>query len=214
MRFSGATGRIRTSGLPGRRTTTGRYRPMLKREFCWFCTVAPRTIKSPLLVVTTGFFGILQCGCTVVVKWWSIIEEHISQLCRLILPRVNHIGDVNAEISLINPEIDIIILHYQAADAKVMPRLLRGKVDTSGKHLQGINRFLQCAQQFHSGLRRHQIDCNIACDFLHRLLGVWSDPYVIQLFHFQSLRSDDRTPHRRALTGWPSPVYIRLPFGR
>jgi hypothetical protein len=23
------------------------------------------------LVVTTGFFGILICDCTVVVKWWS-----------------------------------------------------------------------------------------------------------------------------------------------
>ena len=40
MRFFGATGRIRTSGLPGRRTTTSPYRPTLKREFCWFCTVA------------------------------------------------------------------------------------------------------------------------------------------------------------------------------
>ena len=30
----GATGGIRTSGLPGRRTTTGRYRLALKREFC------------------------------------------------------------------------------------------------------------------------------------------------------------------------------------
>ena len=61
MRFSGATGRIRTSGLPGRRTTTSPYRPTLKREFCWFCTFAAKTGKSPLLVVTTGFSDILWC---------------------------------------------------------------------------------------------------------------------------------------------------------
>ena len=67
----GATGRIRTSGLPGRRTTTGRYRPSMKRKFCWFCTFAAKTRKSPLLVVTTGFFDILQHHCTVVVKRWS-----------------------------------------------------------------------------------------------------------------------------------------------
>ena len=67
----GATGRIRTSGLPGRRTTTGQYRQTLYREFCWFCTFAAKTGKSPLLVVTTGFSGILWCRCTVVVKWWS-----------------------------------------------------------------------------------------------------------------------------------------------
>ena len=67
----GATGRIRTPGLPGRRTTTGRYRPSMKRKFCWFCTAASKTGKSPLLVVTTGFFDILQHHCTVVVKWWS-----------------------------------------------------------------------------------------------------------------------------------------------
>ena len=54
----GATGRIRTSGLPGRRTTTGWYRLTMKREFCWFCTFAAKTGKSPLLVVTTGFLGI------------------------------------------------------------------------------------------------------------------------------------------------------------
>ena len=71
MRFSGATGRIRTSGLPGRRTTTRRYRPALKREFCRFYPTAPKTRKSPLLVVTTGSFSILRCSCTVVVKWWS-----------------------------------------------------------------------------------------------------------------------------------------------
>jgi len=33
----------------------------LKREFCWFCTVAPKTRKSLLLVVTTGFSDILWC---------------------------------------------------------------------------------------------------------------------------------------------------------
>ena len=55
MRFSGATGRIRTSGLPGRRTTTSPYRPTLKREFCWFCTVASKARKRLLVVVTTGF---------------------------------------------------------------------------------------------------------------------------------------------------------------
>ena len=74
----GATGRIRTSGLPGRRTTTGRYRLTMKREICWFCTAAPKTGKSLLLVVTTGFFGILRGDCTVVVKWWSITpHSHI-----------------------------------------------------------------------------------------------------------------------------------------
>ena len=57
----GATGRIRTSGLPGRRTTTGWYRLTMKREFCWFCTFAAKTGKSPLLVVTTGFSDILWC---------------------------------------------------------------------------------------------------------------------------------------------------------
>ncbi len=51
----GATGRIRTSGLPGRRTTTSPYRPTLKREFCWFCTVASKARKRLLVVVTTGF---------------------------------------------------------------------------------------------------------------------------------------------------------------
>ena len=57
----GATGRIRTSGLPGRRTTTEWYRLTMKREFCWFCTFAAKTGKSPLLVVTTGFSDILWC---------------------------------------------------------------------------------------------------------------------------------------------------------
>ena len=70
----GATGRIRTSGLPGRRTTTGQYRPTMKRKFCQSCTFAAKTGKSPLLVITTGFFDILRCGCTVVVKWWSIFQ--------------------------------------------------------------------------------------------------------------------------------------------
>ena len=71
----GATGRIRTSGLPGRRTTTGRYRPALKRKIYWFCTVEPKTRKSPLLVVTTGFSGISQGICTAVVKWSSKIRD-------------------------------------------------------------------------------------------------------------------------------------------
>ena len=202
MRFSGATGRIRTSGLPGRRTTTRQYRPTLNRKFCRFCPTAPKTGKSPLLVVTTGFFGILRGDCTVVVKWWSIVKRHFSQAGGLILPGVNHVGDMNAEICLINSEIDIIILRHQAADTKAMPWLLRGRVDACGKYIQGINGFLQCAQQFYSGLRLHQIDCNIACDFLHRLLGMRSNLYFIQLFHFQSLRSDDQTPHRRAWIGW------------
>ena len=55
----GATGRIRTSGLPGRRTTTRQYRQTVKREICWFCTADTKIEKSPLLVVTTGFSGIL-----------------------------------------------------------------------------------------------------------------------------------------------------------
>ena len=71
MRFLSATGRIRTSGLPGRRTTAGRCKQTLKREFCCSCTFTAKTRKSPLLVVTTGFLGILRGDCTVVVKWWS-----------------------------------------------------------------------------------------------------------------------------------------------
>ena len=67
----GATGRIRTSGLPGRRTTTGVHRPTVSRKICQFYPTEPKTRKSPLLVVTTGFFDILQHHCTVVVKWWS-----------------------------------------------------------------------------------------------------------------------------------------------
>ena len=90
----GATGRIRTSGLPGRRTTTGRYRLALERKLCWFCTVASKTRKSPLLVVTIGFSDILQHHCTVVVKWWSIAKRHFSQASGLILPGVNHVGDI------------------------------------------------------------------------------------------------------------------------
>ena len=74
----GATGRIRTSGLPGRRTTTGWYRLTMKREFFWFCTFAAKTGKSPLLVVTTGLFGILIFDCTVVVKWWSITPPIVT----------------------------------------------------------------------------------------------------------------------------------------
>ena len=74
----GATGRIRTSGLPGRRTTIGRYRPTLKRKICWFCTAAPKTGKSLLLVVTTGLSGILRCRCTVVVKWWSMVNRRFQ----------------------------------------------------------------------------------------------------------------------------------------
>ena len=38
-----------------RRTTTSPYRPTLKREFCWFCTVASKARKRLLVVVTTGF---------------------------------------------------------------------------------------------------------------------------------------------------------------
>ena len=67
----GAADRIRTCGLSGRRTTTGWCRPTMKRKFCWLCTFTAKTRKSPLLVVTTGFFGFLQCRCTVVVKRWS-----------------------------------------------------------------------------------------------------------------------------------------------
>ena len=74
MRFLSATGRIRTSGLPGRRTTTGRYRLTMKREICWLCTAAPKTGKSLLLVITTGFSGVLQCLYVVVVKWWSTFQ--------------------------------------------------------------------------------------------------------------------------------------------
>ena len=57
----GATGRIRTSGLPGRRTTTGVYRPTINRKFCQVCPTVPKTRKSLLLVVTTGFSDILWC---------------------------------------------------------------------------------------------------------------------------------------------------------
>jgi len=71
----GATGRIRTSGLPGRRTTTGVYRPTINRKFCQVCPTVPKTRKSLLLVVTTGFFGVLKGNCTVVVKWWSKYRE-------------------------------------------------------------------------------------------------------------------------------------------
>ena len=70
----GATGRIRTSGLPGRRTTTGWYRLTMKRELYWFCTFAAKTGKSLLSVIATGFSGISWCRCTVVVKWWSIFQ--------------------------------------------------------------------------------------------------------------------------------------------
>ena len=73
MRFLSAPDWIRTSGLWSRRTTTGQYRQTLHREFCWFCTADTKIEKSPLLVVTTGFFDILRCRCTVVVKWWSAI---------------------------------------------------------------------------------------------------------------------------------------------
>ena len=57
-----------------RRTTTGRYRLSLKREFCCLCTVATKTTKSPLLVITIGFSCFLWYDCTVVVKWWSKIQ--------------------------------------------------------------------------------------------------------------------------------------------
>ena len=59
MRFFYAPDRIRTCGLWSRRTTTWQCNQTLKREFCWFCTFAAKTRKSPLLVVTTGFSGIL-----------------------------------------------------------------------------------------------------------------------------------------------------------
>ena len=48
---------------------------MLKRKIYWFCTDAPKTRKSPLLIVTTGHFSVLRCRCTVVVKWWSILKQ-------------------------------------------------------------------------------------------------------------------------------------------
>ena len=79
MRFLSATGRIRTSGLPGRRTTTKRCRPTMRREICWLCIFPPKTGKSPLVVVTTGFFGVSRCYCTVVVKWWS--ENRVTLRC-------------------------------------------------------------------------------------------------------------------------------------
>ena len=79
-----------------RRTTTGRYRLASKREFCRFYPTAPKTRKSPLLVVTTGFSDILRCRCTVVVKWWSAIEEILHAFsnrpalaCRL---QIHHVG--------------------------------------------------------------------------------------------------------------------------
>ena len=53
--WPGASDRIRTCGLSGRRTTTGQYRPTLKREFCRFCTVTSKTRKSPLLVTVTFY---------------------------------------------------------------------------------------------------------------------------------------------------------------
>ena len=37
------------------RITISPYRPTLKREFCWFCTVASKARKRLLVVVTTGF---------------------------------------------------------------------------------------------------------------------------------------------------------------
>ena len=57
----GAPEGIRTPGTWRRRTTTGWYRLTMKRKFCWLCTFAAKTGKSPLLVVTTGFSGILWC---------------------------------------------------------------------------------------------------------------------------------------------------------
>ena len=87
------------------------------------------------------------------VKWWSAIEGHVGQLRGLILPRVNHIGDMDKKMGIIDSEIDILILHCHAVDTKAMPWFLRGRVDASGEYIQGINGFLQCAQQFYSGLR-------------------------------------------------------------
>ena len=86
------------------------------------------------------------------------------------------------EIRFINPEIDIIIFHHQAADTKAMPRLLRGRADASGKHIQRIDCFLQRVQQFYSGLRLHPINGNIACNFLQDrsargvILTLWTAP--------------------------------------
>ena len=79
MRFLSAPEGIRTPGTWRRRTTTGRYRQTLYREFCWLCTVEPKTRKSPLLVVTTSFFGILRCHRAIVVKWWS--ENRVTLRC-------------------------------------------------------------------------------------------------------------------------------------
>ena len=87
------------------------------------------------------------------VKWWSIAKQPFSQAGGLILSGVNHVGDMNAEIRLINPEIDIIILHHQAADTKAMPWLLRGRVDACGKYIQAINGFLQ----FYAKLRFSEV---------------------------------------------------------
>ena len=32
-----------------------------------------------MLVVTTGFPGVSQCGCTVVVKWWSKLNHSMQR---------------------------------------------------------------------------------------------------------------------------------------
>ena len=100
--------------LRNKRLAKGQYtdaadRPTLSRKFCWFCTVEPEMRKSLLLVVTTGFSGILWCLCTVVVKCWSSVKRHIDQARGLIPPSVNYIGNIREKIKLINPEIDIII---------------------------------------------------------------------------------------------------------
>ena len=46
MRFSGATGRIRTSGLPGRRTTAGWRKQTLKRKFVGSAHLPPKQEKA------------------------------------------------------------------------------------------------------------------------------------------------------------------------
>ena len=68
----GATGRIRTSGLPGRRTTTRQYRLALKREFCRFYPTTPKTRKKPVVGCHNRLFqhcaGLLHSSGQMVVK--------------------------------------------------------------------------------------------------------------------------------------------------
>ena len=92
MRPFGAPDWIRTSGLWSRRTTTEQCGSTLNREFCWFCTVASKTRKRLLVVVTIGFSGILWYDCTVVVKWWSKLSHSMQRYIeRMILEtKVTH----------------------------------------------------------------------------------------------------------------------------